>query len=86
MRKNIPAFIIDDSVLKDIFEGKNKEYKNLKGVKGFVITWVILVIYSAIMIIFNWKLSLFGFIICWVLGFLGFDMIGSLCKKDGGRK
>ncbi len=28
MKENIPAFIIDDSVLKDFFEGKNKSSSN----------------------------------------------------------
>ncbi len=58
------------------------KWSNLKGTRDFSIGWFILVMYSGVMLLLgNIELGIFGFILTWVLGCIGFDMIGDVVDK-----
>ena len=60
---------------------KFKEGNDLKGEDGFVVMWLFLLIYSIVMVIFNWKVAILGFILLFALGFLGFDTVEAIKKR-----
>jgi hypothetical protein len=57
------------------------KYEDLRGTTGFYISWAVLVLFSFVMTFYDTKLGVMGLIISFVFGFLGFDMVDSLCKK-----
>ncbi len=57
------------------------EYSQLKGSKGFTISWGVLAISSLVIGFYDFKIGVFGLLIYIVFGFLGFDMIDSLSKQ-----
>ncbi len=62
------------------------KWSKLKGCTGFCLTWLILVSYSAVMFYYNWQVSILGFIICILFGFLGFDMMNTVASNLRGKK
>lgn len=60
---------------------KKMKYEKLKGSSGFTALWVVLALFSTYMLFYDWQVSAMGFIITFMFGFLGFDMINSICKN-----
>lgn len=66
------------------FQEKNKikmKWNKLKGTGGFGITWLMILIFSVVMFYYDLKIGILGFLVCIAFGFVGFDMIGYMCKK-----
>ncbi len=62
------------------------KWSKLKNSGGFTFTWVILACYSTVMFYYNWQVSILGFIICILFGFLGFDMMDDMTSNLRGKK
>ena len=66
------------------------KWSELKNSGGFCSTWLILAIYSAVMFFYNKQISILGFIISILFGFLGFDMMNTVAsnlgRKSRGKK
>ena len=62
------------------------KYTQLKNSGWFTFTWVILTVYSTVIIFYNIQVGILGFIIAILFGFLGFDMMGTVARNLGGKK
>lgn len=57
------------------------KYTDLKGSYGFIICWLVLTLFSASIIWFDWKTAVLGIILSISLGFLGFDILNDFINK-----
>ncbi len=62
------------------------KYSNLKGSMGFLVSWLILIMFSGIMIWVDWKITVLGAIVSTIFGFLGFDMVGDIIKSKNRKR
>ena len=46
-----------------------------KSENGFTMIWVIILIYSVVMLFLDFKLAILGFLIVIAFGYLGFDLV-----------
>jgi len=57
----------------------------IKGQFGFTVCWLLLTLYSGYLFIIDLNIGILGFLLCWMFGFLGFDMIGNKHDVNVGR-